>query len=477
MKPYENRLKAFFGEKERLARSLALQEQKATAWAAWPSVVPRSGPPGIKVLSTFKDGLDQALVPGEQSKLRDAVWYFFAAGKEGNWRECRRLYRYLARHSHHFAEADRLFESTVWQPINESFRAYEQLADGEPGFTVPFARDILECIPPGSIYFGDTDSGLFLVEFLNSSSAERKPFFVLTQNQLADWLYDECVEQTYGDAISLPSQVDYVACRNEYEAAANDRLKRGVLKPDENVKMVNGELEISGPVAVMELSGHISKLIFERNPDREFYVQENYAEDWMRSFLTPHGPLLKLYRQPVGEITEEMVRKDSDYWTPRINRLIGDWLKPETPLDEVVDFVERVYLRRDLKGFKGDPNFVRTERIWKSMPDYVSPAHWISGMRMSVARLYAWRIQNVRTPAEQERLLAPADFAFRQAFAVCPHQTDVMIAYGNFLWSQRRLRDAALIARTVARFYPDEKYYRDLVGRLSARTEVEKWIR
>jgi hypothetical protein len=130
-----------------------------------------------------------------------------------------------------------------------------------------------------------------------------------------------------------------------------------------------------------------------------------------------------------------------------------------------------------LKGFKGDPNFVRTERIWKSMPDYVSPAHWISGMRMSVARLYAWRIQNVHARAEQERLLAPADFAFRQAFAVCPHQTDVMIAYGNFLWSQRRLRDAALIARTVARFYPDEKYYRDLVDRLSARTEVEKWIR
>lgn len=474
IRPYEQRLRNFFAEKEQVGRSLAAQEQTVSPTNAWPSMAQNNNQSGISLLSEVKGHINQALEPREQSKLRSAVWDFFAAGKEGNWPECCSLYRYLAHHSHHFGEGDRLFESAVWHPINDAFRAYEQLAEGEPGYTLAFARDIMESVPPGSIYFGDTDAGRFLITFLSDSHETGKPFFTLTQNALADGLYLDYLRAMYGTNIHIPSSTEHRECFDGYISNVQERLREGRLKPGEQAQYVNGVLQVSGAVAVMELNGYISRLIFDQNPGRDFFVQEAYAQEWMKPFLSPHGPVLKLNHEPVPEITEEMVQMDRDYWTRHTVRLIGQWLVPETVVDEVVAFVERVYLQRTLDGFTGDATFVRSAKTWKSLPDQVSPPRWISGLRTPIARIYEWRAGHTVVSAERRRMTLEAEYAYKQAFALCPYLTDTVVGYVYFLANQNRIRDALLVARTAEKFYPGEKYYREIVQQMTTLAERAK---
>jgi Tfp pilus assembly protein PilF len=44
-----------------------------------------------------------------------------------------------------------------------------------------------------------------------------------------------------------------------------------------------------------------------------------------------------------------------------------------------------------------------------------------------------------------------ADFAFRQAWALCPYSLETVFRYGSFLTSQNRRADALLVAETAAK--------------------------
>ena len=45
---------------------------------------------------------------------------------------------------------------------------------------------------------------------------------------------------------------------------------------------------------------------------------------------------------------------------------------------------------------------------------------------------------------------AAADFAFRQAWALCPYSPEVVYRYVNLLLSEGRTADAVLVAQTAA---------------------------
>ena len=82
--------------------------------------------------------------------------------------------------------------------------------------------------------------------------------------------------------------------------------------------------------------------------------------------LTPYGIIMKIERNPVPEITEDMVRRDHEYWSQYSERFIGNWITYETPAREVCDWALKTYLQRDLTGFKGDPAFVRDDNAQKA---------------------------------------------------------------------------------------------------------------
>ncbi len=93
----------------------------------------------------------------------------------------------------------------------------------------------------------------------------------------------------------------------------------------------------------MAINGVLSKLMFERNPEREFYVEESFPLNSMYPHLSPHGLILKINRQRPSELSSDVVQSDREYWTRYIGPMIGDWLNFDSSLPEIVPFVERVY--------------------------------------------------------------------------------------------------------------------------------------
>ena len=79
-------------------------------------------------------------------------------------------------------------------------------------------------------------------------------------------------------------------------------------------------MQISGQVAVMQINGLLTKIIFDRNSNREFYVEESFPLDWMYPYLEPHGLIMKINRQPLAELPGDIVNQDHDYWTNCVQR-------------------------------------------------------------------------------------------------------------------------------------------------------------
>src|SRR5262249_46962940 len=140
---------------------------------------------------------------------------------------------------------------------------------------------------------------------------------------------------------------------------------------------------------VMAINALLAKEIFDKNPSREFYVEESFPLDWMYPHLEPHELIMKINREPLARLSEEVVQRDHDYWQMRVNGMLGDWLTDDTSVQKVTEFAEKVYLHKDLSGFTGDTRFVS---------DNYGPKMF-SKWRSSIAGIYAWRIKS--TPATE----------------------------------------------------------------------------
>jgi len=244
-------------------------------------------------------------------------------------------------------------------------------------------------------------------------------------------------------ALVLPKSVrpaeilykDLQKCFQDYTADAQTRAQNHQLKPGEDVKITDGRSPISGMVAVMAINGLLAKVVFDKNPGREFYLRESYPLDWMYPQLEPHDLILKINRQPLPELSDETVRRDHDYWTQYLQPMIGGWLNDDTPVAAVAAFTEKVYHQRDLTGFTGNPQLVQNLESRKIF----------SELRGSIARLYVWRLNQAATAGEKERMARAAVFAFRQSLALWPDYSELTGRYLEFLAQQHRAADAALV--------------------------------
>lgn len=217
------------------------------------------------------------------------------------------------------------------------------------------------------------------------------------------------------------------------------------IKPGEDVRIVDNKISVAGQTAVMAINGLLTKVIFDKNPGHEFYVEESFPLDWMFPYLTPYGIIMKLNREPVPEFTEELVKRDHEFWSLYSERLIGNWITYDTPVAEICEFVKRTYLRRDYSGFKGDPKFVRDDNAQKAF----------SKLRSAIGGLYFWRVTSSKNPAENQRMLREAEFALKQSFAYCPYSPEAVYKYVTLLVNLGRTTDADLIIRACIEFDPE----------------------
>ena len=226
-----------------------------------------------------------------------------------------------------------------------------------------------------------------------------------------------------------------------------------------------GKMQVSGQVAVMMINGLLCKVIFDHNPNNEFYIEESFPLQWMYPYETPFGIIMKINRNPLPELPDEVFKRDHAFWSKYSDRLIGNWITYDTSVSNIVDFIEKVYLRHDYRGFRGDLRFVRDDQAQKSF----------SKLRSSISGVYAVAFgapcpeeYRQKTAAGTQALIRETDFAFKQSFAFCPYSPEAVFRYINFLLQYNRLEDALLVAQTCLKLDPNNDQIRgtrETVGR------------
>jgi beta-lactamase regulating signal transducer with metallopeptidase domain len=403
--------------------------------------------PQLKSFVAEKEAQAEAASKTQGQKMPAEFRSFFAAAAKGNWlavsNEFENFRKHAPQYKHPGSTDDLHLRGTAWQAAIEIWGTFDCLAVGDEKYAVAYGRDIIDSIPPGSIYFGGTDPGRFLITGMEKSQVNADPFFLLTQNALADSTYLDYVRTMYGGRIYIPTAEDSQKAFQDYTQDVAKRQQNNQLKPGEDVKVDphTGRVQVSGQVAVMEINGLLVKDIFDRNTNQEFYIEESFPLDWTYPYLEPHGLIFKLNRQPLPELSDEIVQRDHDYWTKTVSPMIGGWLNDGTTIQEIAAFAEKIFAKHDFSGFTGDPRFVENAYSQKMF----------SKERCSIAGLYAWRAQHATNAAEKQRMNDAADFAFRQAWALCPYSPEPVSRYANFLTGQNRFSDALVVAGTAAK--------------------------
>lgn len=393
-----------------------------------------------------------------KAELPPVVWAAFAAARRGNWLEICRVWKELAQLSSdpNVPKPDPGLAAQIWNYLLEIRIAFDQFGLGEPKYAFAFGRGIIESIPPGSIYFGGTDPGRGLVTALCHAHETGDPFFTVTQNAFADRTYWQYLRAIYGAKISLLSEADRENAYDAYIQDAQFRQKNKQLKPGEQLGMVDGRAQINNAIAVMAINGLLTRLFFDRNPGREFFVEESFPLEWMYPHLAPQGLIMKIARQPLATLTPDQIERDREFWTERLDEMVGGWIRPETPLGDVCDFAKAIFLRKDFTRFTGDPSYVANE--------YARQA--FSKLRSSLAGLYAWRVKSDSEPATKLRMAEAADFAFRQALALNPFSPEVVFRYVSFLLQEYRRADALLLAETACGLAPEINQFQHIAQTL-----------
>jgi hypothetical protein len=227
----------------------------------------------------------RALAKQLNLQVQSEVWDYFDAGSKGDWTTANTLFDGISRKWRQGQN-----NSPIAGPVLEAVLAYEGFSSMEMKFADSFARDIIDSIPPGSIYFGGTDPGRGLVTAFVRSLPEAKPFFVQSQNPLGDRTYLDYVRAMYGQRLYIPSAGDWQKALDDYAADAKARMDADELKPGENVSEgENGKLKPASGIAWMEVNALLAKLIFDKNPRHEFYIEESMPMDWMYPHLSPNA--------------------------------------------------------------------------------------------------------------------------------------------------------------------------------------------
>ena len=206
-----------------------------------------------------------------------------------------------------------------WQFGNYQLRGIEgireEIKDGEeppPSETYPPEMDL------DAIFFGGTDPGRFVPTYMIYSAKVREDVYLITQNALADNTYMAVMRDLYGDRIWIPSVDD---SNNAFRKYVDD-VRAGRIPPGAEVVEKDGRVSVQGVQGVMLINGILSKNIFAKNKHKHsFYIEESYVIPWMYPYLSPHGLIMKINKDPLPNIPAEIVANDHDFWEWYTNRL------------------------------------------------------------------------------------------------------------------------------------------------------------
>ena len=267
--------------------------------------------------------------------------------------------------------------------------------------------------------------------------------------------------------IYIPSPEDSQNCFNEYYADVQRRMQLNQLQPGENVTVdpASGRMTVSGQGSIMMINGLVCKAIFDNNPTNDFFVEESVPLSWMYPYETPFGVIMRVNRNPLPQLTQDIFDRDHKFWSDYSERLCGNWITYDTTVPQIADFVQRTYIQNNYTSFSGDRKFVRDEDAQKAF----------SKLRSSQAGMYAWRCSPSCPPEYREQNAAlekalerETNFAFMQSLAFCPYSPEAVFRYVQFLMQFDRIDDALLVARTALKLDPFNGSFSTLIDNLES---------
>ncbi|MEI6147588.1 MAG: DUF2723 domain-containing protein [bacterium] len=299
-----------------------------------------------------------------------------------------------------------------------------------------------------AVLYGGTDPGRFVPTYMifcesrvapkdrfRNKDFDRSDVYIITQNALADNTYMSYIRDHYDfsrpdvkkpetlanfpawrrgvfklgsrilhrdrtypqDPIFIPNPDDSNKAFQEY---IRD-VQTGKIPASADIKIENGRVSVQGVGGVMAINGILARWIFDRNKDKHaFYVEESYVIPWMYAYLTPHGVIMKIEKEPVPppqtdpQLWAGIVARDKAYW----DKLTAEFVARE--------------------------EFVRNNDAKKSF----------SKMRSAIAGLYAAR-----------GMVAEAEYAFRQSLQLCPESPEANFRLADLYMRQHRFTEARVL--------------------------------
>ncbi len=262
----------------------------------------------------------------------------------------------------------------------------------KPGEERPPNPNFPPAMEPDAIFFGGTDPGRFVPTYMIFSARVRPDVFLITQNALADNTYMNVMRDLYGNMIWIPTPND---SNIAFQSYVND-IRSGRIPANAAVTVdESGKVSVQGVQGVMEINGIICRMIFDKNKSKhDFYIEESYVISWMYPYLEPHGLIMKINKEPLPGLSEEMIKNDMDFWGWYCARLLND------------------------------ESFLRSAVARKTF----------SKLRCAIGGLYAYR-----------RLFDEAETALRQAIELSPISPEANFRLADLYLQQSRFQDAAAV--------------------------------
>ena len=258
---------------------------------------------------------------------------FFDALESGVWEEIEAQWKALSMRSGQYEGATHSPElDPFWPAVLDAYGVAEQAHLWPAQKLLDYGNAILNSLRPGMVYVGGTDNGRWVPELLNETSGV-DPHIIVTQNAFADSRYLEYMQTLYGERFATLTSEDSQHAFQEYITDAQRRLEHDQqfpdeskqVRPGEDIRMVDGKVQVSGQVAVMTINEKLLQTLMQKNPDLSFAIQESFPMRGTYADALPLGPLMELRAQEgQNALTPERAAQSVDFWRSTAQQLLSD---------------------------------------------------------------------------------------------------------------------------------------------------------
>ena len=265
-------------------------------------------------------------VPGD-------VESFFAAVESGQWDWIEATFKKINGGDSSAGHAERPpGVARLWPAILDAYGVAEQVHLWPAQQLLDYGNSVLGALVPGMVYVGGTDNGRWIPELLNDTS-EGEQHVVVTQNALADGTYLDYLQLQYAGRLNNLSEEDSQRAFQDYTADAQKRLQHDQQFPDEpkqvlpgeDIRLVDGRVEVSGQVAVMAINERLLQTLMRNNPEVSFALQESFPLKTTYADALPLGPLMELGAQDAqNAFTADRATQSLDYWRNMTQQVLSD---------------------------------------------------------------------------------------------------------------------------------------------------------